>query len=188
MAFAAKASDLICWRCSFALGSSAGGLIASRYAAAVKRAPAAVLGTGTPSSSYVMKELPKLRVSAALSSGERCDNLDLGLVSARPVELRESCLLRALDKLACFLRSSSVALTCRSRSDSCQLKYWKVNISSCVASAGIIVHSLMTLSAFAAISAVIVRVVTPSGIVTVHGNSVGLRLAATSDDSAAMAT
>ena len=102
MAFAAKASDLICWRCSFALGSSAGGLIASSYAAAVKRAPAAVLGTGTPSSSYVMKAFPKLRVSAALLSGERCDSLDLGLVSARPVELRESCLLRALDKLAYF--------------------------------------------------------------------------------------
>ena len=118
MAFAAKASDLISWRCSFALESSAGGLIAFRYAAAVKRAPAAVLGTGTPSSSYVIKELPKLRVSAALSSGERCDSLDLGLVSARPVELMESCLLRALDKLACFLRSSSVALTSRSRSDS----------------------------------------------------------------------
>jgi hypothetical protein len=135
-----------------------------------------------------MKELPKLRVSAAFSPGERCDNLDLGLVSARPVELKESCLLRALDKLACFLRSSSVALICFSRSDSCQLKYWKVNISSCVASAGIIVHSLITLSAFAAISAVIVRVVAPSGIVTVHGNSVGLRLAAVSDVSAAMAT
>ena len=100
MAFAARASDLICWRCSFALGSSTGGLIASRHAAAVKRAPAAILDTGTPSSSYVMKELPRLRVSAALSSGERCDNLDLGLVSARLVELRESCLLCALDKLA----------------------------------------------------------------------------------------
>ena len=188
MAFAAKASDLICWRCSFALGSSAGGLIASRYAAAVKRAPATVLGTGTPSSSYVMKELPKLRVSASLSSSARRDSLDLGLASTRPVELMERCLLRALDKLACFLRSSSVALICCSRSDSCQLKYWKVNVSSRVASTGIIVHSLMTLSALAAISAVIVRVVTPSGIVTVHGNSVGLRLAAISDDSALKAT
>ena len=111
----------------------------------------------------------------------------LGLASARPVELMESCLLRALDKLACFLRSSSVALIC-SRSVSCQLKYWKVNISSRVASTGIIVHSLMTLSAFAAISAVIVRFVTLSGIVIVHGNSVGLRLAAISDDSAAKTT
>jgi len=46
----------------------------------------------------------------------------------------------------------------------------------------------MTLSAFAAISAVIVKVVTPSGMVTVHGNCSGLRAAAAADDSAEKAT
>ena len=135
-----------------------------------------------------MNDKPRLRVIAALSSSRRCASLDLPLGLARPVELSDSCLLRALEMLACLLRSSSVALMLCRRSDSCQLKYWKVNVSSGVASAGIIVHSLMTLSAFAAISAVIVRVVTPSGIVTVHGNSVGLQQAAASDDSPLMAT
>ena len=125
---------------------------------------------------------------ASLSSSGRRASLDMRIGFVLPVELSDSSLLRALEALACLLRSSSVALMLCSRSVSCQLKYWKVNISSGVASAGIIVHSLMTLSAFAAISAVIVRVVTPSGIVTVHGNSVGLRLAAASDVSALMAT
>jgi hypothetical protein len=46
----------------------------------------------------------------------------------------------------------------------------------------------MTLSAFAAISSVIVKVVTPSGMVTVHGNCVGLQTAAAADDSAEKAT
>jgi hypothetical protein len=46
----------------------------------------------------------------------------------------------------------------------------------------------MTLSAFAAISSVIVKVVTPSGMVTVHGYCVGLRAAAAADDSAEKAT
>jgi hypothetical protein len=68
------------------------------------------------------------------------------------------------------------------------LKYWKVNISSGVEFGGIIVHSFMTLSAFAAISSVIVKVVTPSGMVTVHGNCAGLRAAASADDSAVKAT
>ena len=53
--------------------------------------------------------------------------------------------------------------------------------SSRVDDGGIIVHSVMALSAFSAISAVITSCLTPSGIVTVHGNSVGLHMAAVSD-------
>ena len=150
-------------------------------------APAGSVGMGTPSETAIKAGF-RFRVTAARSASPRLMNRGLFAGSFLPVELVDNALRRALDMLACFLRSSSVALTCRSRSDSCQLKYWKVSISSRVASAGIIVHSLITLSAFATISAVIVRFVTPSGIVTVHGNPVGLRLAATLDGSAAKAT
>ena len=55
--------------------------------------------------------------------------------------------------------------------------------SSRVDDGGIIVHSMMTLSAFSAISAVIMSCLTPSGIVTVHGNIVGLRIAVVADAS-----
>ena len=114
MALAAKESDLICCRCSLAFGSSAGGLVASRYVAAVYKAPAAVLGTGIPASSYVKNDFCKLRVSAYTSSSGRHDILDHCLPPACAMELMDSCLLRALEALVCFLRFSSTALSfCR---------------------------------------------------------------------------
>ena len=93
----------------------------------------------------------------------------------------DSSLLLWLEALACLFLSSSMALSCLRRIDSCQLKYLKVSISFGVDVGGIIVHSVIALSAFSAIWVVIMSCVTPSGMVTVHGNSVGLLIAAEAD-------
>ena len=79
------------------------------------RAPSAVLGWIIPSESTVSNELLKFRVTSALSCSGILSYLDLRRAKVAPVELMDSCRLRALDMLACLLRSSSVALYCFKR-------------------------------------------------------------------------
>ena len=84
--------------------------------------PSAVLGWIMPLESTVRNELSRFRVTSVLLFSGILLNLDLRRASVAPVELIDSCRLRALDMLACLRRSSSVALYCFKRCDSCQLK------------------------------------------------------------------
>ena len=86
------------------------------------RAPSSVLGWIMSSESTIRNELFKFRVMSALSCSGILSNLDLRRASVAPVEHIDNCRLRALDMLACLLRSSSVALYCFKRYDSCLLK------------------------------------------------------------------
>ena len=86
------------------------------------RAPLGVLGARMPSVSNVRNEFSRLRTISDRSPSGMCASLDRYLCSVAPVALRDSCLLRALEMLACLLRSSSVAWYYFSRIVSCQLK------------------------------------------------------------------
>ena len=86
------------------------------------RAPSAVFDWIMPSESTVRNELFRFQVASALLCWGILSTLDLRRASVAPVELMDSCRLRALDMLACLLRSSSVALYYFKRCDSCQLK------------------------------------------------------------------
>ena len=72
-------------------------------------APAGSVGMGTPSASTAIKAGFRFRVTAARSASPRFMNRDLFAGSFLPVELMDNALRRALDMLACFLRSSSTA-------------------------------------------------------------------------------
>ena len=72
-------------------------------------APAGSVGMGNPSASTAIKDGFRFRVTASRSASPRFTNRDLFAGSFRHVELVDSALRRALDMLACFLRSSSIA-------------------------------------------------------------------------------